>query len=1122
MKKLTLLMAGLLCLGSAANAQTILSEDFETGNKGDKWQPVAAGAGWTVVSSYSGNNANYNWHNYYSDPKGEYTSATISGECCAGVDAPFVSSTDGNGPREEILLTPELDLNDNYQLEFKFKVSPVNCKDGQRYDLQVRVVTDDNLAGSETIFSIQNEKMLRESGVLVFPITDWNIYTPKIGLEDFKGEKVKLAFVYKMLDEAANVAWLDDVVVKKYTPATGPMAQLSLNRLEFGNIYIGEKVYSDVITLTNAGKDGLTISSVDLPEGLGITLDPSQVNLDTYGHVDFRISYAASMATPASGNVVLHTSGGDVTIAFNATKQFVPDGCTLETFEKYFPPAGWQSNGWNWTTYTLEGDNTVACGGDFSASTLRSPRLDLSNGGSVSFTYFNSFTDEAQYPEYDIELQLSTDGGNSWTPKWTSDYKDGLNKILTETIDLGTGSDNSYIRWFYPAVESDDEGAAPHSTFYLDRVVLPALYGADGVPMAATKPSPANNSEEIYPRDVVLSWAPAQFAKGYKLYVGTNAAADDLINGMDLGNELTYTIPQCAYSTLYRWKVVAYNENGSCDTATTWKFTTQPDASVMEYPYVENFMGDDIPTGWTSQPSADYNRVWEKNSLNPYKTDTETYGVFYTMWLNAGDQNSLTTPEFQLPDDDSMQISFIWGDEHPTDLVVDQTGLQKKTNVEPNNGVSELIFSIYADGQWNEISNLSDEHFDGERKYWVNEKFDLTPYKGKRVQFRWTHKSYRGSDSGGSLTHVVLERILGDKAKFNMASWDAGKVNYDKSIDSGNQFTLLNEGINTLTVKSANFGTPNFSTSLKAGDVIEPDNGLQFSIRFDAIDTAAPVEDDLTVEFESGYKATFPVSATALPLGVYYYSFEPNDLDYKWNEDFTMIDADKAPGYSFSSYWVHYSADGQRCAFSVESDSMEDGMYGMMRPISGQHALVGSSGQQVGADNWIISKKMKATENSTFDFWCRNWESLESVLPDPKHNVTVLVSTTGNTDTKDFEVVLKRTEIPFQHMYEWNHYEVDLSKYADKDIYVALRHTTDGPSNLAFFDDFTFTGFDAAGSGVGEIDAMSDNAQVEVYSLSGVLVAKGFGISTLQGLDKGLYVVRVAENGAMRTFKIAK
>ena len=121
--------------------------------------------------------------------------------------------------------------------------------------------------------------------------------------------------------------------------------------------------------------------------------------------------------------------------------------------------------------------------------------------------------------------------------------------------------------------------------------------------MAATKPSPANNSEEIYPRDVVLSWAPAQFAKGYKLYVGTNAAADDLINGIDLGNELTYTIPQCAYSTLYRWKVVAYNDNGSCDTATTWKFTTQPDASVMEYPYVENFMSDDLPTGWTSQPS---------------------------------------------------------------------------------------------------------------------------------------------------------------------------------------------------------------------------------------------------------------------------------------------------------------------------------------------------------------------------------------------------------------------------------------------------------------------------------------------------------------------------------------
>lgn len=1122
MKKSALLLTAMLWLGASMNAQTILSEDFETGNKGENPQPVASGSGWTTVNGYNGSTTKYNWHNYYSDPNGEYTSATITGDCCAGVDAPFISQEDGAGPREEVLLTPELNLNDDYQLEFKFKVSPVNHSEGQRYDLQVRVVSGDNLAGAETIFSIQNEKMLRESGVVVFPIDDWNVYTAKVGLEDFKGENVKIAFVYKLLDECGNAAWVDDVVVKKYTPVSGPKASLSMDRLDFGSLYVGEKFYSDVITLTNIGKDGLTINSVDLPEGLGLSIDPASVNLNSYQHVDFRVSYTASMASPANGNVVFHTNGGDVTLNFTAAKQFVPDGCTLELFEDYYPPAGWESKYWSWINSALEGEHSVYSGGDFGASTLRSPRLDLTNGGTLKFTYINRFDDDG-YPEYDIEVQVSTDGGKTWSTKWVTDYQNGLNKVLTAEVDLGTGTDNSYVRWFYPAVETSDEGAAPHSTFYMDRVLLPKVYGSDGVPTAASSPQPANNSTDIYPRDVNLSWAPAQFAKGYKLYVGTNAAADDLINGVDLGNKLNYTIPECAYSTLYRWKVVAYNDNGDCDEAATWKFTTQPDASVLEYPYIENFEGEGLPTGWSVIGSeGSPSRVWEKNNLTPYVNGDENYGVFYTMWLNSGLSNSIVTPEFQLPDDDSMQISFIWGDNHPRSLMVDASGTVKKNNVEPNNGVSEIKFFIYADGEWNELSYISENMVDEDRKYWINEKIDLTPYKGKRVQFRWTHYSYSYSDDGGALTHVVLERIEGDKAKFNVSSWDAGKVNYEKSTESGEIFTLLNEGVNTLKIKSVSFSTPNFSSTLKAGDEIAVDEGLPFSVRFDALTSDNQIEDDMTVEFESGYKIVLPLSGTALSNGIFYFSFEPNPLDYVWSDEFTMIDADNAPGYSFTSYWVHYSADGQRSAFSLESDSMEDGMYGMMNPVSGTHALVASSGQSVGADNWIISRKMRATESSKFDFWCRNWETLESVLPDPKSNVTVLVSTAGNSDTADFQVEMKKTEIPFQHHSDWVHYEVDLSKYDGQDVYVALRHTTDSQANLAFFDDFTFTGFDLNFSSVENMEVVGEDADIEVYSLGGVLVAKGKGLSMLSDLDRGFYVVRVSENGVVRTLRIAK
>ena len=174
-----------LTLAGGAQAQTILYEGFETGNTGSAPRPIAAGEGWTTVDSYSGSKTTYNWHNYYSDPKGEYGSY-MTGACCASVTGPLmINPADGAGPREEILLTPDLNLDDTYQLQFTFKVSPGNCSDQSRYDFQVRVVEGGNLNGAETVFSIQNEKMLRESGILGFPIEDWAPRTAKVDLIDF-------------------------------------------------------------------------------------------------------------------------------------------------------------------------------------------------------------------------------------------------------------------------------------------------------------------------------------------------------------------------------------------------------------------------------------------------------------------------------------------------------------------------------------------------------------------------------------------------------------------------------------------------------------------------------------------------------------------------------------------------------------------------------------------------------------------------------------------------------------------------------------------------------------------------------------------------------------------------
>lgn len=1123
MKKFFLTAAALMSLATM-QGQTILSEDFETGNTGTALQPVAVGAGWTTVNSYSGTTAKYNWHNYYSNP-GDKGGATISGACCAAVDgAMFTSDPDGMGPREEVLLTPELDLSDTYQLKFSFKVGPTNHNENAKYDLQVRVVTGDNLAGAETVFSIQNEKMLRESGVAVFPIDNWSVYTARVDLSDFKGEKVKLAFVYKMYNETANIAYLDDVTVSKFEPATGPVASLSAERYAFSPMYIGEKMYSDVMTLTNTGKDGLRVTGVDCPAGFSINGKFDGVDLLSYKSVDFQIVYNAQLASATSGDVVFHTTGGDVKVAVSATKELVPEGYTLETFESYNPPAGWNNNGWTWTSQAFEGDRSMAGSGDIGVSTLRSPLLDLSDGGKVIFYYFNQFDDSEYLPTYDIELQVSYDAGDNWTTKWKSTGDaDHLNQLLKAEVDLGYGNDMCYVRWMYPQVETDDDGAFPHSTFTLDRVLLPNVYGAGGVPASARIVSPANGAESVYPRDIKLEWSPAQFAEGYKVYVGTNTECNDLVNGEDVGSALSYVIPSCAYSTTYRWKVVPYNSVGNASSASTWRFTTQPDASVSQYPYVQDFEADALPDGWSDTPSANYSRTWSRNNLYPYVVDGKTYNVYSTTWLQSGDFNAVNTQEFMLPADKTMNITFAWGDEHPADLKVDPAGLVKKNNVEPNNGASALYFEVFADGKWNTLSTLSEKAGEDGKKYWINEKVDLSDYKGKTVLFRWRHNSYSGKDDGGSLAHIVLSESVGSKAAFNKTEWNAGKVNYNKAVNSGDNFVILNQGTEALKVKDVKFSTANFSSSVKAGDVIPVDGGLTFNLQFDAQTSNAVVEDKMVVDFESGNSMELPVVGEALPEGTYYYSFEPNPLDYVWDQDFSMIDVDKGANYSFSSYWIHYSADGQRGAFSVESDSKEDGLYGMMAPVSGMYALVGASPQNSGADNWIISKKMKATEGSAFEFYARNWESVNSVLPAPKHCVTVLVSTTGNTNTADFEVVMRQTEIPYLNDKEWKLYNVDLSAYAGKDIYVALRHTTTTASNLVFLDDFRFNNFDIDAAGIDSVVAPVDgNAEVEVYNMSGVLVAKGQGMGVCNALAKGFYVVKVSDANGTRAFSIAR
>lgn len=112
MKRFYLALAMLAALPAAASAQTILNEGFETTST-DQYSPNFPD-GWSTVDSYTGNNDRYRWNVYY------YEKGTMTGTHCASVDGPmFTGGEDGGeGPREEILLTPELNLDNTYQLSF--------------------------------------------------------------------------------------------------------------------------------------------------------------------------------------------------------------------------------------------------------------------------------------------------------------------------------------------------------------------------------------------------------------------------------------------------------------------------------------------------------------------------------------------------------------------------------------------------------------------------------------------------------------------------------------------------------------------------------------------------------------------------------------------------------------------------------------------------------------------------------------------------------------------------------------------------------------------------------------------------------------------------------------------
>ncbi|MCZ8197535.1 MAG: GEVED domain-containing protein [Flavobacterium sp.] len=106
------------------------------------------------------------------------------------------------------------------------------------------------------------------------------------------------------------------------------------------------------------------------------------------------------------------------------------------------------------------------------------------------------------------------------------------------------------------------------------QVILGGLVASTPPNCIATPTSPANAATGVTSN--VLTWPVATGSPtGYKISVGTDAAATNIQNGLVLGNVTTYTLPSSlSPATTYYWKVTPYNANGDNTGCTIWSFTS--------------------------------------------------------------------------------------------------------------------------------------------------------------------------------------------------------------------------------------------------------------------------------------------------------------------------------------------------------------------------------------------------------------------------------------------------------------------------------------------------------------------------------------------------------------------
>ncbi|MBV8325514.1 T9SS type A sorting domain-containing protein [Chryseobacterium sp.] len=264
--------------------------------------------------------------------------------------------------------------------------------------------------------------------------------------------------------------------------------------------------------------------------------------------------------------------------------------------------------------------------------------VNLSSGSgnrTLSFDYINpSGTDV-------LKIQLSTDGGNTFTDlgspfgvsaSWTTNF-----------VDLGSSSPNAIVRFLAKGDNGSDD-------IYVDNVKIAAIAIPDCT--VATAPANAATGVSLTPS---IKWNAVGGATSYKIKLGTTPGGSNVMNGVDVGNVLTYTIPAATpllYGTTYYATIMPANSFGTASGCTETTFTTKnigcPSVSApassatgvsltptINWTAVTDATGYKLSIGTTSGGTDVMNNVDLGNVLTYTLPNSLNYSTKYYYTLNA-------------------------------------------------------------------------------------------------------------------------------------------------------------------------------------------------------------------------------------------------------------------------------------------------------------------------------------------------------------------------------------------------------------------------------------------------------------------------------------------------------